>query len=108
MSNTLYHTLGESFFERSLYENSDCTVKNVSGHTSYIKVAKYYESAAILTIPGALETNGTDGIFKYELAATNFASIQHGTYVYSRYLLDATPKIVSVVSGTLVLIPSVK
>jgi hypothetical protein len=122
MSTTLYHTANSVFLERALYENKDGTVKNVSGHTSFIKVGKYYGDGLSVTIPGAFFTDGTDGIFAYTVSADVLAVLGFGAHVYSRYLVEDTlppvepidpedeplpGKVVSVVSGSFIIIPAV-
>jgi hypothetical protein len=112
--NTIYAFIGKDFEERVLYQNNNCTTKDLTGYTSHIKVAKYYESTPIVTITGAVETPATAGIVKYTAESDDIKELGYGTFVYSRYLLEPpvgdppTQKVHSVISGTFVVIPSIE
>jgi hypothetical protein len=118
----LYHTANSDFKERTLYENKDGSVKNVTNHSSYIKVAKYYGATPSVTIPGVFFTDGEDGIFSYTGTSSSLSVLGTGAFVYSRYLVEdpeepevppeegeepVPGKIVSVVSGSFIIIPAV-
>ncbi len=107
MSNTIYAVTTDEFFERIQYKNADGTVKDLTGHTSLTKITKYYGSNLAISIQGVVETPATDGIVKYEAAASIWSATEYGAHVYSRYLYDATNKVVDVVNGDLILIPAV-
>lgn len=107
MSTTIYAVNKDEFFERVLYENPDGSVKDLTGHSSLIRVTKYYGSSNTISINGTVETPATNGIVKYEAPFTIWNNVTAGAYVYSRYLYDNTGKVVDVVSGDLILIPAV-
>lgn len=107
MSNTIYAVTTDEFFERVQYTNADGTVKDLTGHTSRIKVTKYYGSSLAITIQGVVEAPAVNGIVKYEAPSAIWAATEYGAHVYSRYLYDATNKVVDVVNGELILIPAV-
>lgn len=107
MSNTIYAINKDEFFERVLYENPDGSVKDITGHTSLIRITKYFGSSAVIIINGAIEAPATNGIMKYEAPISTWTNITPGAYVYSRYLYDADDKVVDVVTGDLILIPAV-
>lgn len=107
MSNTIYAINKDEFFERVLYENPDGSVKDITGHTSNIKVTKYFGSTQVITITGVIEAPATNGIVRYEAPIATWNNVIPGAYVYSRYLYDGTGKVVDVVTGDLILIPAV-
>jgi uncharacterized membrane protein len=105
---TLYATRTESFEERALFENADGTPKDLTGtFTSFIRVAKYYNTTPIVTISGTIDTPATLGTIKYTATALQMSALDYGSHVYTRYLYDVTGTAVSVVSGSFVIIPSV-
>lgn len=107
MSTTIYTASGIDFQERVLYENDDGTIKDLTGYTSDIKVAKYFNSTPIITITGVVEIPATNGIVKYSAPKESLSVLGFGSYFYSRYLYDSEGEVKSVVSGNFVIIPSV-
>ena len=107
MSNTIYTINKDEFFEQVLYKNLDGSVKDLTGHTSLIRVTKYYGSANTISINGTIELPATSGIVRYNAPFTIWNNVDAGAYVYSRHLYDNLDKVVDVVSGDLILIPAV-
>lgn len=107
MNITIYTPAGKDFEERVLFENDDGTVKNLTGYTSNIKVAKYFNSTPVVTITGVIESPPTSGIVKYSATKESLAILGFGTFVYSRYLYNNTGEVDSVVTGNFVILPSV-
>lgn len=107
MSTTIYTASGIDFEERVLYENNDGTVKDLTGYTSNIKVAKYFNSTPIITITGVVETPPTSGIVKYSATKESLSVLGFGSYFYSRYLYDSEGEVKSVTTGNFVITPSV-
>lgn len=106
--NTIYASNKEDFEELSLFQNPDGTVKDLTGtFTSNIKIAKFYNTSPILTITGTVQSPATDGKVKYTATALQMAALSHGTFVYTKYLYDATGKVVVSTTGFFVIIPSV-
>lgn len=104
---TLYLHISEPFEERVMYKDDDNLPLNVTGHTSQIKIAKYFGDTSPIVVAGTIETPATNGIFKYSAAASAFTNLKFGTHVYTRYLYNSTGAVVSIVNGQLSLIPTV-
>lgn len=104
---TIYAYDNSDFEEIVLYKNAQNVVLNLVGHTSVIKVSKYYGSAVTVTINGTIQAPSTNGIFKYNATASQLATLEYGTNVYTRYLYDSLGKTVSVINGSFILIPTV-
>lgn len=109
MGVTLYAYQGKDFTESAIFLNAQGLPINVLNHTSYIKVAKYYEApqASVITINGAAVTPTTLGIFEYAASKETILLLKHGSNVYTRYLLDEQNEVINVVSGEFIVIPSV-
>lgn len=103
---TLYASKAEYFTDTTQYLSDTGTPINVTGHTTYIKIAKFYDLPSLVTIPGSV-INGVQGQVRYECQPTAFAGLNVGTYFYTRYLVDATNTVVSVDNGSFVLTPAV-
>lgn len=104
---TLYLHVGEPFEERVMYKDDDDLPLNVTGHTSQIKIAKYFGDTSPVVVAGTIEAPATNGIFKYTANASAFAGLKFGTHVYTRYLYNSSGAVVSIVNGQLSLIPTV-
>jgi hypothetical protein len=104
---TIYAYDNSNFEEIVLYKNAQGVAMNLTGHTSIIKVTKYYGSSVVVTINGTIQAPSTNGIFKYNATAIQIAALDYGTNVYTRYLYDSLGNTVSVVNGSFVLIPTV-
>lgn len=105
---TLYAYQGKDFSENAIYLDSSGNPMNVIGHTSYIKIAKYYDSTEdTLTVNGTIVSPSTSGIFFYTSPKANISAMKHGNHVYTRYLVDSSNNVISVVSGDFVVVPAV-
>ena len=105
---TLYAYKGKDFTENAIYLNANGTPMNVTGLTSQIKIAKYFNSTEDnLTISGAIVSPATSGTFLYTTTKELLSALNYGTHVYSRYLYDSLGKTMSVVNGNFIIIPTV-
>lgn len=105
---TLYAYQGKNFTENAVFLNDSGTPINVAGHTSYLKIAKYYgASEDTLTVNGTIVAPSTSGVFSYSATKENILTLQYGKHVYTRYLVDSLGNVVNVSSGDFVIIPSV-
>jgi hypothetical protein len=106
---TLYAYQGKDFEENAVFLNNNGTAFNVTNHTSYLKVAKYYNAdpTETITINGTIVPPATNGTFNYVLLKNSLLNLKSGNHVYTRYLLDSTGKVVTVDSGDFVVIPAV-
>lgn len=104
---TLYLHVGEPFSERVMYKDDDDLPLNVTGHTSQIKIAKYFGDTTPIVVNGTILAPATNGIFNYAANASEFANLKFGTHVYTRYLYNSSNAVVSIVNGQLSLIPTV-
>jgi hypothetical protein len=109
MTTTLYAYQGKDFEENALFLDEYGSVKDVAGHTSFLKIAKHYtaEAANKITINGVIFPPSTNGIFYYTASKETILSLDYGSHVYTRYLVDPTGDVVNVVSGEFIIIPSV-
>jgi hypothetical protein len=109
MTTTLYAYQGKNFEESAVFLNDLGAPLDVTGHTSYLKVAKSYGSdpANTLTINGVIVTPASNGVFYYTATKENILTLSSGTHVYTRYLLNSSNAVVNIVSGEFVIIPSV-
>ena len=109
MTTTLYAYQGKDFEENALFLDEYGAVKNIEGHSSYIKVAKHYgaDPENKLTIPGQILPPASNGIFYYTLPKETILTLEYGSNVYTRYLINAFGEVVNVVSGEFIIIPSV-
>lgn len=108
MTQPIYYQQGEPFSEKVRFLNADGSVRNITGMTAKIMVAKYHEqTTTAVTINGTIDGDPTEGIFLFTATAAAMNVLPNGTLVFSRYLSDATPTVVSVATGQFVKMPAV-
>ena len=109
MNPTLYAYQGKDFEENAIFIEETGNPKNVSGHTSFLKIAKNYDSDAAnkITVNGTIVSPSSSGIFYYNATKESLLPLGYGKFVYTRYLVDSLGEVVNVVSGDFVIIPSV-
>lgn len=104
---TLYVAITEPFEESVAYQNDNGSPRDLTNHTSYIRVSKYYGSSPIATLQGTIQSPASAGIVKYTGESTTWTNFSAGAHVFTRYLFDGTGKVVSADNGILILIPGV-
>lgn len=104
---TIYAYDNSDFALTVIHTNSLGTAINITGHTSVIKVTKFYGSSVVVSIPGVIQTPASSGTMKYSATALQLSVLEYGTNVYTRYLYDSLGNTVSVVNGSFILIPTV-
>ena len=107
MSTTIFAALGKDFEETVVFMNNNCTIKNLTGFTSNIKVSKFYNSSPVITITGIVQSPATSGAVKYTAPKELLSVLGYGSFFYTRYLYDDKGKVDSLVSGNFIITPSI-
>lgn len=109
MSATLYAYQGKEFVETAVFLDFTGNPINVTGYTSYLKVAKYFDAASddTITITGVIVPPASSGIFQYTATKETILLLKYGKNVYTRYLVNQAGTVVNVVSGDFTVMPSV-
>lgn len=107
MNSTIYANSKQDFFDRFVFKTTGGTVINVTGYTSTLRIAKYFNSTPVIAITGVIEVPATNGAFTYSATDTVMNTIEYGAHVYTRILYDSVGNTVSVYTGSFINMPTV-